>query len=233
MLPNLRKCKNLEEFFSRLEKGRLEQSKNFLVWRSLENARTCAKARINRLVLDGKKSKMGISLDHAIQVAKGDTLYFYEEDSGALFKASVDSASGLQLEARLAGWPFLLEKRRDPRMEFGDVQYFLGISTFHQNMEKARKHEVALRNISAGGFAFTIGAGRAQRFQVGDKVLLSSIEGVRLPEPACGKIAHVSPLGMAIGSKDSVELGRQVLVGAGFDAPSAAISQTLSALHFA
>lgn len=233
MLPYLRKCKDLGEFFERLQKERMSKSSEFLVWRSLENARTVAKASVTGLALAGKRTRIDVRLNRQLELGEGDTLYFYQEESGALFKTSVEKGSGYYVETRLAAWPFLLEKRKEARFEFFDTHYFLEISSYHENMDKTLSHQVELKNISVEGFAFSIGAGRAQRFQKGDKITLRKIEQTALPVPALGKVAHITPIREAkreSGSEGSAEFSRKVLIGVCFDEANNVILRTLDAL---
>lgn len=177
-----------------------------------------------------KQARIIVSLDREITLRRGELLYFYHEQSATLFKAKVDLAGKNSLELLLAGWPFLSEQRGDTRFEFVDIQYFLEVATYHQNQEQSKKHQVVLRNISVNGFAFSLSASRAQRFQVGDKITLRKIEKIEIPQPVEGRIMHVTPLGKALSKDESADFTKTILIGAKFDEPNLVMSEVLKHL---
>lgn len=229
MLPNLRKCKDLSEFIGHL-KGERDNHSEFLIWKSIENVRELARAVIEDVRVVKNQNLIGARLSQPISIQSGEQLYFYQEASATLFKAFVTESNGRQIQLKISGWPFLAEKRDKPRFEFIDVQYFLEVQTYFQNLDKLIKHQVVMRNISMNGLAFTITAGRAQKFQVGDKIFLNKVEKIEMPTPVAGKIAHVTPLKRAVSDGEVAEFSKQVLVGVAFDEPNLIIEKVLKVL---
>lgn len=229
MLPNMRKCENLSEFREKLKSIKREEEP-FLVWASIENVRSLANAKVTSGLLRENNLIVSFKLDERLDDPIGKNLYFYCEKVHALFKGKVTRAGNKAIEVIVSGTPFLAEFRASPRFEFPNIQYFIEVSTYQEQKDNVRHHQVVLRNISPTGFAFTVSINRAQRFQKGNKIALTRIEKLDLPKTIVGKIAHVTVLESMVGDSTDPDFNRLIMVGAKFDIPSPIIGDVVSSL---
>lgn len=226
MLPNLRKCSEISEFLELLLECQ-SNKKPFLVWQSFKSKKVLGKASLSAVRLANKKVELKVRLDRKVEGAAGRSLYFYQEDAFVLFKCDILRTNVLEFEMEVAGKVFLLEKRARPRMEFENAQYFLQIATYKENQEKLSKSQVVLSNIGPFGFAFVVNATKAERFQVGDKIVLYRVESVQLPRPLLGSVVHTTVLGEPAARESG---SRRILIGSKFDEESPIIAKTMQAL---
>ncbi len=229
MLPKFRKCDEVAEFLDKINSIQAKEEK-LLVWTSVENARTVAHGEIKLVFKKHKKIGLKVIVDDDLQDVGAENLYFYHEESASLFKGKIESIKNRSIEIIVEGNPFLSENRSVGRLEFQNVQYFMEVRTYRQSVDQFSNHRVTLKNISEAGIAFTIGAGRAFRFQRGDSISLTKVEKTVLPRPISGKIAHVTPLKVALGTGEFSEFSKAVLVGVQFEKASALIGEILKGL---
>lgn len=229
MLPRFRKCDDVAEFLEKIHRIQ-DKGEKLMVWTSVENARAIAKGEVKLIFRKRKKIGLKVQVDQDLPDNSPDYLYFYHEESASLFKGKIESAKGRIIETLIEGNPFLAENRKNARFEFSNVQYFLEVRTYRQSVDKFTNHRVTLKNISETGVAFTIGAGRAFRFQRGDTIAMTKVEKTVLPRPISGRIAHVTPLKTALGTGEFSEFSKAVLVGVQFDSASALIADILKGL---
>lgn len=233
-MPQLRKCAQWNEF-SQLLNSLHKSNNRFLSWKTqFKGEVTRTKSDVKLLNVEGFKRKVHLtfSFDKDLSCEKNATLYFFHEESGALFRGTVLKSAPKAVSLSVQELPFLLEKREHSRLSFDNTHYQVKASFPRESRQHEKVVQMKLADIGIKGMGLMSSAIMAERVHKGDRVKLITIESIKLPEPIFGRVAHITPIRSGLDEKKSpAQLSKLVVIGVCFDVPSMLLAQIFDGLN--